>query len=119
MNTLPSTSSVDRTRLALRVGAEVGAVAAVALTREVDARKVLVERDRDVRIRLVVAQPDVEARLVLLDEVLLDQQRLGLGVDDQRLDLVDHRQQDLAPGPGARVGEVRGDALAIDFALPT
>src|SRR6195952_1027840 len=36
--------------LGRRVGAEVGALLAVALAREVDAREVLVERDRDVRI---------------------------------------------------------------------
>ena len=93
MNTLPSTSSVDRTRFALLYGPEVGAVAAVALAREVHPREVLVEADRDVRVRLVVAQPDVEARLVLLDEVLLGEQRLGLGVHDERLDVIDHRHQ--------------------------
>jgi hypothetical protein len=75
--------------LALEYGPEVGAVAPVALAREVDAREVLVERDRDVGIGLVVAQPDVEARLVLLDEVLLGEQRLRLGVDHERLDVVD------------------------------
>src|SRR6201999_2396732 len=61
------------------VGAEVGAFALVLLTREIDARKVLVQADRDVGVRLVVAQPDVELRLVLLDEVLLGEQRLGFG----------------------------------------
>ena len=75
--------------LGARVGAEVGAVAAVALAREVDAREVLVEADRDVGVRLVVAQPDVEARLVLLDEGLLGEQRLRLGGDHERLDVVD------------------------------
>ena len=86
---------VERAAHALggRVGAEVGALAAVALAREVDAREVLVERDRDVRIRLVVAQPDVEARLVLADEVLLRQQRLGLGLDHEVLDVVDELDQ--------------------------
>src|SRR5207244_12393970 len=42
--------------LGVAVGAEVGAVAAVALAREVDPREVLVGRDRDVRIRVVVAE---------------------------------------------------------------
>src|SRR5262249_42856840 len=68
--------------LGVAVGAEVDALATVALAREVDAREVLVERDADVRVGLVVAQPDVEARLVLLDEVLLGEQRLGLSRDD-------------------------------------
>ena len=66
--------------LGARVRAEVDAVAPVALAREVDARELLVQADRDVRVGLVVAQPDVEARPVLLDEVLLGEQRLGLGV---------------------------------------
>ena len=71
---------VERVARALgaRVRAEVGAVLAVALAGEVDAREVLVEADRDVRVGLVVAQPDVEARLVLADEVLLGEQRLRL-----------------------------------------
>ena len=101
--------------LGVGVGAEVRAVAAVALAGEVDAGELLVERDRDVRIGLVVAQADVQARLVLLDEVLLDEQRLGLGMDDERLDLVDRRDH-LAARPQMRSppapGEVRGDALA-------
>ena len=75
--------------LGARVRAEVGAVAPVALAREVDAREVLVQADRDVGVGLVVAQPDVEARPVLLDEVLLREERLGLRVDDERLDVVD------------------------------
>ena len=75
--------------LGARVGAEVDAVAPVPLAREVDARELLVEADRDVGVRLVVAQPDVEARLVLLDEGLLGEQRLRLGGDHERLEVVD------------------------------
>ena len=83
----------------------------MALAREVDAREVLVHRDRDVRIGLVVAQPDVEARLVLLDEVLLGEQRLGLGLDEDELDVVD-RVDHLVVPRRHRVGEVAGDPLA-------
>ena len=75
--------------LGARVRAEVDPLALVALAREVHAREVLVEADRDVGVRLVVAQPDVEARLVLLDERLLGEQRLRLGGDHERLDVVD------------------------------
>jgi hypothetical protein len=64
---------------------------AVALAREVNARVVLVEGDRDERIGLVVAQADVEARPVLLDEALLRQQRLRLGGDHDALDVLDRR----------------------------
>ena len=97
--------------LGVAVGTEVRPVPAVALAREVHPRKVLVERDRDVGIGLVVPQADVEARLVLLDEVLLGQQRLGLGVDDERLDLIDDVDQTGA-STRARIGEVRGHPLA-------
>ncbi len=102
--------------LGVAIGAEVGAVAPVALAGEVDPREVLVQRDRDVRIGLVVAQADVEARLVLLDEVLLGEQRLGVGVDDQRLDLLDHVEQ-AAPPAGARIAEMRRDSLADRLGL--
>ena len=53
----------------VREGPEVEPVAAVALAREVDARVLLVEADRDVGVALVVAQPDVEGRAVELDQV--------------------------------------------------
>src|SRR5262249_11366032 len=74
--------------LGVGVGAEVGAALAVALAGEVDAGVVLVEGDRDEGIGLVVAQADVEARAVLLDEALLGEQRLGLGGDDDALDVL-------------------------------
>ena len=116
MKILPSVSSVDRVRFALRVRAEVQPVAPVALAGEVDARELLVHRDRDERIRLVVAQPDVEPRLVLLDEVLLGEQRLGLGGDEQEVDRLGHLDHlDLAAGDA--VGEVAGDPLADRLGL--
>ena len=83
----------------------------MALAREVDARVVLVERDREVRVGLVVAQADVEARLVALDEVVLGQQRLGLGGHEQEVDLVDAVDH-LDRAARDPVGEVAGDALA-------
>ncbi len=46
-------------------------------TRDVYAREVLVQRDLDVRIGLVVPEDDVEPRIVLLDQVRLEEQRLG------------------------------------------
>ena len=96
--------------LGVRVRAEVEALAAVALAREVDAREVLVHRDRDERIRLVVAQADVEPRAVLLDEVLLGEERLGLGGDEDELDRLD-RIDHLVRAAGHGIGEVAGDAL--------
>ena len=98
--------------LRVRVGAEVRAVAAVALAREVDARIVLVDRDRQERIGLVVAQADVEARLVVLDELVLGQQRLGLGGDEQEVDLVDAVDHLDRAARSPPIGEVAGDALA-------
>ena len=49
--------------------------------------------DLQIRITLVVAKQDVVARLESLDQVVLEQQRLGLGAYDGRLhahDLADH-----------------------------
>ena len=83
----------------------------MALAREVHARELFVQRYRDIGVRLVVAQADVEARLVLLDEVLLRQQRLGFGVHHQRLDLID-RGDEVPAATRARIREVRGHALA-------
>ena len=100
--------------LGVGVGPEVGAPGAVALAREVHPREVLVERDRDERVGLVVAQADVEAGAVLLDEALLRQQRLGLGADDDELDVLDRADHLRVAGAGWHLGlgEVRGDALA-------
>ena len=99
--------------------AEVGAPAAVALAREVDARVVLVEADPDVGVGLVVAQPDVEQRPVALDELLLGEQRLGLGLGGDEVDL---------GRPGRPFRRLRGSPvfekwlatrLRIERALPT
>jgi hypothetical protein len=88
----------------------------VPLAREVDARERLVHRDRDVGIGLVVAQPDVEARLVLLDEVLLDEQRLGLRADEDELHRVD-RIDHLERAARHRIGEMAGDPLLDGLGL--
>ena len=46
----------------------------------------MVGRGKDVGIALVIPQQHVEARLVLLDEVVLEHQRLGFGVGDRDFD---------------------------------
>ena len=66
--------------LRVRVRAEVDDPAPVPLAREHHARVLVLDGDRDVRERLVVAQPDVERRPVALDEVLLEVERLDLGL---------------------------------------
>ncbi len=75
--------------------------------------ELLVDGDGEERIALVVTQADVEARVVLLDQRVLEH---------QRLDLVAHRgpldglgEGDHLPGPRgqrARIGEVVGQALS-------
>ena len=82
---------VERLPYSLRIAEwpEVGAAAAVLLAREVDAREVLVEGDRDVGIGLVVSQPDVVAGAVLADEGLLGEQGLGLRLCGDELDVLD------------------------------
>ena len=100
--------------LRVRVRPEVDDAAAMPLSREHDAREVVLDRDRDVRERLVVTQAHVVRRPVALDEVLLEVQRLDLRAGDDRLDLVDALGH--LPDPRPRVGraglEVRADARA-------
>ena len=101
-----------------RERAEVDPAGAVALAGEVDARELLVEADAHVGIGLVVAQPDVEPRPVALDELLLGEQRLGLGLGDQEVDrgdLLDERRARRGAGPE----KCEATRLRIDVALPT
>ena len=88
------------------------------LAREVDAREVLVEADPDVGVGLVVAQPDVEDGPVALDELLLGEQRLGLGLGGDELDVGD--LGDHVRGPRAPCFEKwPATRLRIERALPT
>jgi hypothetical protein len=83
----------------------------VALAGEVDAGELLVEADPDVGVGLVVAQADVEPRPVALDELLLGEQRLGLVLGDEEVDLGDLGDHLGAPA-GRLAGEVPTHALA-------
>src|SRR5438445_641520 len=64
----------------------------------------LAQRHRDARVALVVGEADVEAGLVLLDEVVLEQQRLSLVGDDDRLKVGDLAHQRGVLGARVRVG---------------
>ena len=75
--------------LRVRVRAEVDDAAAMPLAREHDPRVLVLDGDGDVRERLVVAEPDVERRPVALDEVLLEMERLDLGIGDDHLEVGD------------------------------
>jgi len=88
------------------------------LAREHDARIVVLDGDRDVRERLVVAEPHVERRPVPLDQVLLQVERLDLGVGDDHLDVLDPLRQlrDRRASIRARL-EVAADARAQRFRL--
>ena len=81
--------------------------------REVDLRERLGEVDLDVGIRLVVFEAGVEERLALLDQEILQQQRLlnRLGYDELEIrDALDHRA-DAPLLAGGRL-EVRAHAVA-------
>jgi len=67
-------------------------------------RKRLSQRHGDARVALVVGEADVEPRLVLLDEIVLEQQRLRLVRDDDRLEVGDLRDECRALRRGAAVG---------------
>ena len=79
-----------------------------------DARKA-VRLDLQVRIALVVDEADVEARRQRLDQVVLEQQRLGLRAHHRRLHAGDPRDHvagpDRAFAAGVALGEVARDAL--------
>ncbi len=107
----------DRPGVAVR--AEVAHALLLGAAHDLDARELLVERDREVGIALVVAVLDVEPRVELLDPGVLQLKCLDLGGDDGPFHgrgRGDHR-------PGARVEagqvlEVVGQALAQVLGLP-
>src|SRR6185312_2870250 len=80
-------------RVAHRPGArersEVASGRAARAAVEGEPRELVIDAELHVREALVVAQYDVEARLVRLDEVVFEKQRLGLGVGDPDLDVLD------------------------------
>ena len=82
------------------------------------ARERLGQRHRDAGVALVVGEPDVEARLMLLDEVVLEEEGLGLGRNDDRLEVGDLAHQGRALGRIARVRaeiarHARAEALGL------
>ena len=100
-------------RVGVRVRPEVAGALALAAAHHQRPRELLVERDRQERIALVVAQADVEARPVLLDEAVLEHQRLDLvaHLDPlHRLRRGDHLRR--ARVHVARILEVVGQPLA-------
>ena len=83
-----------------------------------DAREWLLHRDLHIRIGLVVAQEDVEPRPVFLDEVVLEEQRLRFGRDDDSLEVGDQVEHHPGlRGPLVLCSEVAPDALAEAFGL--
>jgi hypothetical protein len=97
-----------------RIGIGVGAERLVALLRRatvISQAWETVPGQEQVGIRLVVAEQDVEARLQSLDQVVFQQQRLGLGARHRGVDVVDAFQHQ----PDARTLvaflEIAGDAL--------
>ncbi len=90
-NSFCSSSSVSRAATVLGYGPEEPSGQFLRAAIERDAR-VLVARDVDERKALVVLEQDVVARLVLLDQVELEQQRLGLRRGDRDFDARHLRQ---------------------------
>jgi hypothetical protein len=79
-----------------------------------DARKAM-RLDLEIGIALVVDEADVEARRQRLDQVVLEQQRLGFGAHHRRLHAADPDHHvagpDRAFAAGVALGEVARDAL--------
>ena len=74
---------------AVGVGAEVLGVGAVLLARVLDGGKDVALRERDERVGLVVLEVGVEERSVLVDEVLLQHERLVLVLHHEVVEAVD------------------------------
>ena len=96
--TLRMVSSVSRTLYAECVRTEVLAAVLDDLAGDEDARPLVLHGHLDADVRLVVLEPDVVARLVLLDEVVLEDQRFLVVAGDQGLEVGDalHEEAHLA-----------------------
>ena len=100
-----------------RKGAEIIALHGLGTAILGDPRKVMVVADQDVGEGLVVPQDDIVVRLQALDQVRLEQQRLGLGMggdDLERPGRLDHPHD--AGGQPRRLG-VGADPVAQDPSL--
>jgi hypothetical protein len=100
--------------LAHRVGIGVGAERLVVFLRcaaKIGEARKAVAGQQQIGVGLVVAEQDVEARLQPLDQVVFQQQRLGLGARHRGVDVVDALQHQ--PDARALVGflEIAGNAL--------
>ena len=95
------------------VGAEVAGPGDVAPPRHQDPREGIGERHRNRRVALVILETDVESRPILLDQRVLEDERLGLRRHDDRLDVGDEPLEE--PVLGARI--VVGREVAADAAL--
>ena len=93
------------------VRSEVASLAAPRTPVEREPRKLLVRREVDVGVALVIAQQDVVARPELLDEVVLQQQGLALGVGHRDLDAGDLADQCLRLDAEPGLAEVARHAL--------
>ncbi len=100
-------------RVGVRVRPEVPGALALATAHHQRPGELLVDRDRQERIALVVAEPDVEPRPVLLDEAVLEHQRLDLVAHLDPLHRLRRRHHLRGPRMHvARVLEVVREALA-------
>ena len=98
---------------------------------KVEPRKIVLRLQMQVGKTLVIAQHDVEARTVLLDEVELEQQRLGIGIGDGdfhvrglrdqrlhlRLDVARLKVGSDAALEIARLADVENVALGVEHAI--
>ena len=100
------------------VRAVVGAAVLAQAARHINARKGLGQRELYIGVSLVVAQQDVEARLLLLDQVVLERQRLFVISDDNVVDidgLADQRAGfRVIPSPLMKIGrDARAQVLSL------
>src|SRR5262249_42612388 len=93
-------------------GAEVAAPVLHDTTRDEHAWPRILHRDLDAHVALVVLQPDVVARPVLLDQVVLENERFLVVGGDQRLDVDQALDQEAYLAPLVTAAQVGADPRA-------
>ena len=73
--------------------------------------------DDDERVRFIVLELDVVKRLVLFDEAVFQQQRIGFRGRDEPLDVMDLGNEEPGLAVVVVLGEVAGDAFLQVFGL--
>ena len=111
-------ASVRRSCAHVGVGTEIAGPGNVAFAGDQHPRKRLAQRHRDGGIALVVLEPDVESGAVLLDEVVLEDERARLARHHDGIHVGDQPLEQAIPWAIGKVGcEVAPHPVSEPFCL--